>query len=181
MIKGQKFLKFRCTGCGNCCKDVIVPVTSEDVQRIKRGTGQASEEIVEYYDSSEIDTGSRDPGWIKMRAGRRILGLKKKRGACQYLKDDRCTIYEHRPVTCRRYPFNLALDEHGRLKKLSIHDAVKCLYELNGKQTHRELKATSEWEDREDGLYHTLVKAWNRNHPTGTKKEFLRYLGLIKK
>jgi Fe-S-cluster containining protein len=142
-------------------------------------TGRPAAEIVEFYDSTEITTSQRDRGWIEMRAGRRIMGLRKKRGGCQFLKEDQCTIYEHRPVTCRRYPFNLVLDEQGKIQELSIHRAVKCLYELDGRQSRRELKQTSDWEDRQDATYYGLVKEWNRSKARGTKLAYLRFLGLV--
>jgi biopolymer transport protein ExbB len=38
MPTGERFLKFRCTGCGNCCKDPLLPLTDQDVARITQKT-----------------------------------------------------------------------------------------------------------------------------------------------
>ncbi len=35
-------------------------------------------------------------------------------GKCIFLKDNQCTIYEHRPLICKFYPIELITDETGK-------------------------------------------------------------------
>ena len=91
----------------------------------------------------------------------------------------RCTIYEHRPVTCREHPFNVTLSETGAVERLSISRIVPCPYELDGKQTLRGIKSAVYWNHRQSEYYHEKIRTWNRRREgRRTPREFLRFLGL---
>lgn len=175
----EKYLNFRCTCCGNCCREPIVLITDEDIRRIRAFTGQAPDEIADFYPPSEIEWGLDNPGWIKLDTGWHIMGLVRKEDGCQYLgEDDLCGIYEHRPVTCRRYPFDVEFDENDELSLLGINDSVECPYELDGKHTKKGIKALVEWEDREETPYFKLVTRWNKSKSPGNAAAFLAHLNL---
>ena len=57
-MKGRELLKFRCTGCGNCCKLRVV-VTDADVRRLMDHTGLPAQKIVYFYSADEVDGSSR--------------------------------------------------------------------------------------------------------------------------
>src|SRR5258705_1029516 len=119
-FQGEKFLKFRCTDCGNCCTDTIVPVTPQDLHRLQKGIGLPAGEIAEFYKSSEFEDEGEDLHFVRLDIGPRVLGLKKRfdekdeREACKFFLDNRCSVYEQRPVTCRVWPFTLSLDSTGK-------------------------------------------------------------------
>ena len=164
-------LKFRCTCCGNCCREPIVLVTDTDVLRIMAHTGQDAIDIVDFYAPDEIEWSKKKPGWIRLKSKRKILGLRRTNEGCQYLgANDMCTIYSHRPITCRRYPFNVEIDENDEIEKLSIAEAVECPYDLDGDVSLQQLKANCDWEDEEEIPYHDRVRQWNR--------KFLEFLGV---
>ncbi len=172
-----KYLNFRCTCCGNCCREPIVLITDEDIRRIKKHTSQPVAEIADFYPPSEIEWGLDNPGWIKLDSGLHIMGLVRKEDGCQYLgEDDLCGIYEHRPVTCRRYPFDVEFGEDNELTLLGINDSVECPYELDGQNSKREIKALVEWEDAEEQPYFKLVDAWNKKKKPGGPSKFLEHL-----
>ena len=174
----KHLLNFRCTCCGNCCREPIVLVTDTDIRRIVKQTGQEASDIVRFYKPKEIEWGTDKPGWINFKSGKRILGLRRTKRGCQYLgEDDLCTIYDHRPITCRRYPFNVELDEGGDVEFLSISDSVDCPYELDGHNTPGQIKALCNWEDKEETPYNEKVNAWNRKRKIGGKTKFLKHLG----
>ena len=75
--------KFRCTICGECCQ-LEVFLTDADIERIRRGLG------------AEV---------LDMSGDRGTLTAHEERAACRFLKGDRCSIYEFRPLQCRLYPF----------------------------------------------------------------------------
>ncbi|MDA0745278.1 MAG: YkgJ family cysteine cluster protein [bacterium] len=174
----KELLNFKCTCCGNCCREPIVLVTGEDIRRIVKHTNQDPADVVDFYKPSEIAWGKKQPGWINMKKGRRIMGLRRTENGCQYLgEDERCTIYEHRPITCRRYPFNVELDEEGDIQLLSISDSVECPYELDGENSLKQIRALCDWEEKEETPYNECVEAWNKKKKPGGRKKFLKFLG----
>jgi Fe-S-cluster containining protein len=182
---GEKYLKFHCTECGNCCSDTIVPVSDEDVRRLMQGTGLKAGEIATFYTKADFDDGGEGLEFVNLTGGRRTLGLRKRldtendRDACKFFRDNRCSVYQDRPVTCRVWPFTLRFDASGRrLSSLGINTSLPCPYELDGKNTVSELVANWRWDDRQDAAWVAKVREWNRTHTAGTPEEFFEYLGL---
>lgn len=174
----KRLLRFRCTCCGNCCREPIALVTDEDIRRIVRHTGRTAGNVVEFYTSDEIEWSLSNPGWIRLRNDQRIMGLRRNERGCRFLgRDDLCTIYEFRPVTCRRYPFNVEFDDRGGVEFLGISDAVECPYELDGENSLMQIKAVCDWEESEEQAYFKRLESWNRRERAGGTREFLRYLG----
>ena len=174
----RRLLKFRCTGCAVCCTEPIVPVTNGDVARIMKANGQTARQIVRFFGPNEVIADQRVPLWIKLRQGRRLMGLRKRRGHCQYLYRGRCQIYPHRPATCRLYPFNVFFDSTGHVETLEINDAVECDYALDGKITLGTVQALYSRDEKQDETYFAKVKRWNARRSNGTAQEFLTFLGL---
>jgi len=184
-FNGEKFLKFRCTDCGNCCTDTIVPVTHLDVKRLILGTGLKAGQIVEFYKSSEFADEGEGLQFPVLDIGPRVMGLKKrfdegeKREACKFYLDQRCTVYEHRPVTCRVWPFSLSFDETGkRLTRMAINDALPCPFELDGSNDPKQLAENWNWDDHQDEEWEASVKRWNETSPGGDTAAFLKFLCL---
>jgi Fe-S-cluster containining protein len=183
---GEKYLKFRCTECGNCCSDTIVPVTDEDVRRIMEGTGLKAGQVATFYTKKDFDDGGEGLQFVNLDGGRRTLGLLKRmdkengREACEFFRDNRCSVYKDRPVTCRVWPFTLRFDASGRrLSSLSVNPSLPCPFELDSKNTVSELVADWRWDDRQDESWSAKVREWNRTHTAGSVEEFFSYLGLI--
>jgi len=103
-----RLIGFCCRECGNCCRRVgedsnLVLVGAAELREIMTATGMSREEIVEPY-----------PEFIRAgNGGEYTLAwcLRRTADACIFLKDGRCSIYEHRPWICRTYPFMLLDDE----------------------------------------------------------------------
>ena len=180
MSDWRRFLKFRCTGCGNCCRETLVMVTDADVRRLAEGTGRAAEEFVDFVREDDISIAKRSPWWVRLRHGRYALALRWSRNACVFLgSDNRCTVYEHRPVACREHPLRIEHSESGALRHLSMSRVVPCPHEWDGDLKQRHLVAQSRRTARESEAYVDRLRAWNRNADTAkTKRAFLRYLGL---
>jgi len=80
-----------CTECGNCCRSLQVHVTPSDVELLAIGTGSTITEVHERY--------LTDEGCAEIEEWRRF-----KHQPCSFLNGNMCSVYEHRPETCRAYP-----------------------------------------------------------------------------
>ena len=50
----KKLLSFRCTCCGNCCREPIVLVTDEDIRRVQAHTRQPAHKIVDSINPAKL-------------------------------------------------------------------------------------------------------------------------------
>ena len=176
----EKYLKFRCTGCGNCCRNTVVCITDGDVRRIVDGTGMSPLEFVRFYDHDQVAVSQSDPLWVKFKEGRAVMGLRAKYDHCFFLesKTNRCKIYEHRPLTCRDHPFSFTYTDTGAIEKLWLSRIVPCPHEWDGNLTRSELKKISQANEKQEEAYVDKVRTWNRDRTMQkTKPGFLRYLG----
>ena len=130
--------------------------------------------------------GGEDLHFVELDIGKRVMGLKKgfdekeQKEGCKFYLDQRCTVYEHRPVTCRVWPFTLSLDGEGkRITKMEINDALPCPFELDGKNDPKSLIKNWQWDDQQDEEWETSVKSWNAQRKGGSAEEFFKHLCLI--
>ncbi|HET6430356.1 MAG TPA: YkgJ family cysteine cluster protein [Phycisphaerae bacterium] len=91
-----------CTRCANCCRDLQPTVTEEEAGRLAGAVGMSVEDFraayleeltAEDYEDEDLEDGAEKPRW-------RVKGK-----PCPFLRDNRCTVYEHRPSPCRGYPY----------------------------------------------------------------------------
>lgn len=175
-----RYLKFRCTGCGNCCRDTVVCITDADVRRIVDGTGRSPLDFVRFYTHDEISMSTSDPLWIKLAGYKAVMGLRSTRDRCWFLDHETnlCTIYEHRPVTCRDHPFNVSVSRNGAVERISLSRIVKCPHAWDGHITRRSLRVIQTLNEHQEEAYIEKVKKWNKNKSgPRTRPAFLRFLG----
>lgn len=184
---GEKYLKFRCTGCGNCCKEPLLPLTDADIRRIARHTGEATDKIVRWVDSDGIDMDDEPEAFVSLRQGRRVMVLRHEGGGCLYLgPDDRCTIYNHRPLGCRIFPFDPTFHASGTLRRLKLIQATDCLYELDSDNDVGKMQVLHEKHLSATSAYQSKVARWNllqkdrerQGKAAQTAREFFGFLGL---
>ncbi|HEX3777116.1 MAG TPA: YkgJ family cysteine cluster protein [Polyangiaceae bacterium] len=187
MAIGEKYLKFRCTQCGNCCKDPLLPLTDLDIKRITRHTGEASKELVRWVDRNGIDMDDEPEAFVILRPGKRVMVLRHEGGGCRYLgSDNRCTIYHHRPLGCRIFPFDPSFHDSGKLRRLKLIQATDCKYELDGENDLEKIRSLHQKHDEATRAYQAKVASWNalqlarkkRGHQPQTAAAFLAFLGV---
>jgi Fe-S-cluster containining protein len=84
----EVFQKVDCLTCGNCCKTTSPIFRDADIRRIAKHLKIKGSELIEKYLYMDDD---------------RDYVLKK--APCVFLlPDNRCEIYENRPLACREYP-----------------------------------------------------------------------------
>ncbi len=187
MVPGEKFLKFRCTQCGNCCKDPLLPLTDSDITRITKHTGEETKDLVRWVDRNGIDMDDEPEAFVILRQGKRVMVLKHEGGGCRYLgKDDRCTIYGQRPLGCRIFPFDPSYNEQKKLRRLKLIQATDCQYELDGENDAEKIRVLHGKHEAATRAYQTKVAKWNeaqlarkrRGIQPQTAADFFAFLGI---
>ena len=77
-----------CTNCANCCKTMTPTFRKADVSRISAHLGMTPKEFHDKYLTWEEDTKT----WVNAKL------------PCQFLVDNKCSIYEVRPKDCAEFP-----------------------------------------------------------------------------
>ncbi len=76
-----------CTACGNCCNKLVINVEPGDDVRCATGLGMDTPDFIEKY--IEVSEG-----------GKYFVNTI----PCHFLKEKKCTVYEHRFTDCREFP-----------------------------------------------------------------------------
>ena len=105
---------FKCFNCGECCKPIVI-LSSEDIAKIEKAGFERSQ-FVEIH--------PYDP---------RLNVLKRNSNGCTFLRwnekgESFCSIYEHRPLICEKYPFFDNKPLVDCLPKKSLYE--KCLIDV---------------------------------------------------
>jgi Fe-S-cluster containining protein len=147
------FKDFKCRGCGDCCTvSMLIDATMVDLFRIVNYFGiSPMTAFRRYFEIKNMKTADG-----KLPA----LFIKKLQGACVFYRDQKCSVYPVRPLTCELYPlFNLHIScpnhlmvNHGLQlhcsmldcdgDELFIHDISKAIdARIHGDTTIFNLKA----------------------------------------
>jgi uncharacterized protein len=86
-----------CNGCTLCCREEAIFLHPEDG------------DVVESYDVQEMDH--------PLKPGRAFMLKKGADGNCIYLKDGGCSIYERRPIICRKFDCRKLFLRFGRAER----------------------------------------------------------------
>ena len=87
-------LQFGCTRCGNCCAGTsgTVLLTDDEIDALAQHVSLSSDEFREVYTR-------------RLRKGEISLREKKNEECVFFVRDQGCSVYEHRPRQCRTWPF----------------------------------------------------------------------------
>jgi Fe-S-cluster containining protein len=165
MASGLGHLRFRCTSCGNCCRDLRVPLTHADLRRLVDATARPASEFVAWLPTREVDL-TGEPGSLVLldhEAGHVLMALAQREGACVFLgSDERCTVYRARPGNCRLYPFAASFGRRGGIRRLRLLAGTDCEYARDGQHQPHALRVADEqrWAEHRSFLAH--ISRWNR-------------------
>ncbi|MFB3889318.1 MAG: YkgJ family cysteine cluster protein [Candidatus Bathyarchaeia archaeon] len=99
-----KCMRFACNDCGICCGDTPtktrrILLLRSDAERIAAQTGKQIADFTQTLDG-------KSPYVYELRKN-------SANGKCLFHQNNRCGIYEARPLVCRFYPFELSAAEDG--------------------------------------------------------------------
>lgn len=173
---GKYIVKFSCTHCGHCCRDVICLPTPWDVVRLARERGADPWRFLEFVTPDEISKVTKsDPTWLRCNGTRYLMALRRTSKGCYFLNKRtlRCQAYESRPLICRLYPFALNETHGGKLKGYSLQRDVECPRRRDGTKEVTEIhEMYLEDKDHQDD-YEDLVKFFN-SRPRRQPWDFLK-------
>lgn len=76
-----------CTKCANCCRVLDVYLTEDDATRLEPVIDVPLDSIIDYESAKKVGE------WGKFKAH-----------PCGFLNGNLCSVYAHRPESCRAYP-----------------------------------------------------------------------------
>lgn len=104
-IHDDVFQHFDCIHCAKCCKEAPPLITREDINRISKRLNISRKAFINKFLLEDIN-------------GENSF----KQVPCVFLdKDQKCTIYEDRPLACRRYPHT---DERDFPKRTKLNKKI---------------------------------------------------------
>jgi len=188
MASGLGHLRFRCTGCGNCCRDLRVPLTTADLRRLVTATAQPAAQIVSWLPTREVDLVGEPGSLVRLDqpAGYALMVLAQQDGACVFLgAGERCQVYGARPANCRLYPFTASFGARGGIRRLRLLAGTDCDHARDGHNDPHALRVADQqrWDEHRDFL--AQISGWNRaqghrarlGHRLHGSREFLEFLG----
>jgi len=89
--EGEVWKEVECLSCANCCKTMTPTFTPADIRRISAHFNMTQDEFKKKWLRQERG-GSRD--WLNVKQPCQFLNL----------EDNKCSIYEIRPVDCAGFP-----------------------------------------------------------------------------
>jgi Fe-S-cluster containining protein len=101
-------IKFRChpeVSCFTaCCGNIDITLTPYDILRIRKALNLPAEEFLLRFTTPLFLEKTDMPG-VKLHLD--------ENGRCPFVTEKGCTIYEHRPTTCRYYPVGMSFFHEG--------------------------------------------------------------------
>ena len=102
-LSGDAVIQFRChkgIDCFNaCCKNIEIMLTPYDIIRLKQRLGITSTEFLRQY-TEPFEFAKDGVAGVRFKP---VEGGT----ACQFMRDEGCSVYEDRPTACRYYPLGL--------------------------------------------------------------------------
>lgn len=100
-----------------CCQDVAIVLTPYDVLRMKQALGIDSSEFLRRYTISPFTPEQKIPAVL--------LRMDPESKRCPLVSEAGCSIYEHRPWSCRMYPLGLAEPRTPTSEERRFHFLVR--------------------------------------------------------
>nr|MDO8097880.1 YkgJ family cysteine cluster protein [Candidatus Njordarchaeota archaeon] len=159
-------MRFTCQTCGECCKKYAIPVTSSDIHHIIKFTGLHPTGFLTLMepDDSVIQT-YRDFPKIRLKDGDNfVLTLSQQDKECIFLRNNKCRIYEARPLVCRPFPFEYSIEKGGKVE-FSVNEEARTFCKGLGKGSRdfdfSELRRSTLAMESHNDAFRKKAQKWN--------------------
>jgi Fe-S-cluster containining protein len=151
-------IQFGCNLCGECCRNMDVPLTHYDIARLLQAeTAPDLETLVTLHPSlgDELDA-------VKLYGEYNTLYLSNKLSdnSCIFLENNACTIYNHRPNSCRTWPFSKDSRDRLKIDAVAGQTVADFCDKTRFKEHTRTLKTINQGIE-EVFEFRNLLKIWN--------------------
>ena len=167
---------FGCNQCGDCCREMRIPLSHEDLLRIAATRPQEPLEDWLYVYPVE-DT---HPDGVRLNGQMGLLLLRQRDGACVFLRDNACGIYGVRPRVCRIWPLEKPPRGERPLRVAPQHELLvklACDRTPMDAAEQREVLQEIEAIARAYRQYDWRIQEWNaRATPEDGLQEFVAFL-----
>lgn len=113
--------------------------------------------------------------FVVLPEGRRLMTLAWQGGGCVLLDGDSCGVHPARPLSCRLYPFDVALGKRGGIRRLQLLDTTDCPHEWGVTAPERSVAELHTMHRNELTRFAGLVSEFNQRqrHRARLKKRLL--------
>jgi Fe-S-cluster containining protein len=150
-------LKFKChkgISCFNaCCSNADITLTPYDIIRLKQHLGKSSTEFLkEHTVPFQMDQDGL-PG-VKLRTTNE--------GACLFMTDEGCSVYQDRPTACRYYPLGNMIRLDTGAKQEHVDYVLVKEEHCRGHDEERELTVQEYLIEQETAQYDEMNREWQQ-------------------
>jgi hypothetical protein len=150
-------LKFKChkgISCFNaCCSNADITLTPYDIIRLKQHLGKSSTEFLkEHTVPFQMDQDGL-PG-VKLRTTNE--------GACLFMTDEGCSVYQDRPTACRYYPLGNMIRLDTGAKQEHVDYVLVKEEHCKGHDEERELTVQEYLIEQETAQYDEMNREWQQ-------------------
>lgn len=169
--KKNKIL-FGCNFCGDCCKGMDIPLTYFDINRILLLDNIPNPDyFITLYPS---DKNNLDSLLLYGDYHNLYLSTSLSENNCIFLKDNKCTIYENRPLPCRTWPFTLNKEQKLEIGK-TAYEMTESLCDKKEFKDVEEMSKIIKKSIEETDLDRILIKKWNKEVENDLSKQTFEY------
>lgn len=155
MLSADSTIKFRCyqgISCYNaCCKQADVTLTPYDIIRLKQRFDISSGELLKQYTVPFEMDADRVPG-VKLKTT--------DEGACLFMNEEGCSVYEDRPTACRYYPLGHLSLRHKDTSEDEAHYVLIEEPHCKGHQEDREIQIKDYLTEQDAAMFKEMNREW---------------------
>ena len=155
LLEPETKIQFRChkeISCFNaCCRHADINLTPYDIIRLKHRLGMNSGAFLKKHAVPFEMDGDKVPG-VKLRTD--------DEGACLFVTDEGCSVYEERPTACRYYPVgHLAMKPKDSPTEKTSYVLVKEDH-CKGHEEPREITISDYRKEQDVEVYDDMNREW---------------------
>lgn len=143
-------IQFKCRSCGHCCRNSQIKLSPYDIIKICELEGISTRQFHQKYSYFTFDKENQDI----------LTCMLKTSPECFFLKDNKCAIYQHRPISCRTFPLAIQPFFKGNNLDLKHYILEECPgFSSKGRITLAEFKEMQGIEDKDlENFYSPWMK-----------------------